>query len=273
MCSHPLLSPRTGSTLSSKRWERDAFLPAGDLNGEKKWKFTPCPRETLAGAKIRLISRRKTVWFVCERRFGGEWTSEGTRQRDAGDGGTMKRKRREERRGEKWFVRAEKTETFSKKVLPLFRGNGCCGSLFTLSRVDSKYLYEARTFTPLCSSYVIERNAVSPPTGCLFFFFLFPSPFPLHSCIAVPFIAPFCYFIYFHGTWLESEWSALFLSRISIYGSRLFDRKRIGNINRNVYSNKKKKKKEIITRFILLGPWRFSKLLLFSVVEFRLWKR
>lgn len=85
----------------------------------------------------------------------------------------MKRKRREERRGEKWFVRAEKTETFSKKVLPLFRGNGCCGSLFTLSRVDSKYLYEARTFTPLCSSYVIERNAVSPPTGCLFFFFFF----------------------------------------------------------------------------------------------------
>lgn len=156
----------------------------------------------------------------------------------------MKRKRREERRCEKWFVRAEKTETFSKKVLPLFRGNGCCGSLFTLSRVDSKYLYEARTFTPLCSSYVIERN--SPcllQRDVFFFFFLFPSPFPLHSCIAVPFIAPFCYFIYFHGTWLESEWSALFLSRISIYGSRLFDRKRIGNINRNVYSNKKKKKK------------------------------
>lgn len=177
MCSHPLLSSRIRSTLSSKRWERDAFLPAGDLNGEKKWKFTPCPRETLAGAKIRLISKRKTVWFVCERRFGGEWTSEGTRQRDAGDGGTMKRKRREERRGEKWFVRAEKTETFSKKVLPLFRGNGCCGSLFTLSRVDSKYLYEARTFTPLCSSYVIERNAVSPPTGCLFFFLSFSESF------------------------------------------------------------------------------------------------
>lgn len=35
-----------------------------------------------------------------------------------------------------------------------------------------------------------------------------------------------------------------------------------------------RKKKEIITRFILLGPWRFSNLLLlFSVVEFRLWKR
>lgn len=59
----------------------------------------------------------------------------------------------------------------------MFRGNGCCGSLFTLSRVDSKYLYEARTFTPLCSSYVIERNAVSPPTGCLFFFLSFSESF------------------------------------------------------------------------------------------------
>lgn len=178
-CAHILSSPLPSNPFNAvlealRAWR---VLPAGDLNGEKKWKFTPCPRETLAGAKIRLISKRKTVWFVCERRFGGEWTSEGTRQRDAGDGGTMKRKRREERRGEKWFVRAEKTETFSKKVLPLFRGNGCCGSLFTLSRVDSKYLYEARTFTPLCSSYVIERNAVSPPTGCLFFFLSFSESF------------------------------------------------------------------------------------------------
>lgn len=124
----------------------------------------------------------------------------------------------------------------------MFRGNGCCGSLFTLSRVDSKYLYEARTFTPLCSSYVIERNAVSPPTGCLFFFLSFSESFS----------STFLHRRTFHRSFLLLYLLPWNVTRermervISIANFHLWEpiiRKRIGNINRNVYSNKKKKKR------------------------------